>query len=84
MTPKSRLPCGHAAHVDLDLRVARAEAPDERQQRVDRGLVGADEDPPAPQVAQLADGLLGLLGQPHQPLRVLPQHAARLRERPLL
>ena len=47
-------------------------------------LVGPDEHAPAAQVAQLAHGLLGFLRQPHQPLRVLAQHAAGLGERPLL
>ena len=32
-------------------------------------LVGADEHAPAPQVAQLAHGRLGLLREAHQPLR---------------
>ena len=44
-------------------------------------FVGADEHAAAPQVAQLAHRRLGLLGQPHQPLRVVLQHAAGLGER---
>ena len=74
----------HAPHVNLDLGMDRPEAPDEREQRVHRGLVGADEHAPAPQVAELTDRLLGLLRQAHQPLGILAQHPAGLGQRPLL
>ena len=43
----------------------RAEALDQRQQRVHGRLVGADEHAAAPQIAQLAHRRLGLLGEPH-------------------
>ena len=62
----------------------RAEPRDERQQRVHGRLVGADQHAPPPQVPQLAHRLLGLLRQPHQPLRILAEHAARLGQRALL
>ena len=92
-TPKSRLPCatstptwrdGNAPHVDLNLRMRVAEAVDERQQRVHRAFVRADEHAAAAQVAQLADGLLGFFREAHQPLRVVAQHAAGLGQRALL
>ena len=60
------------------------EAADQRQQRVDRRLVGADEHASAPQVAQFAHGDFGFLAQAHEPLRVLAQHAPGLGERALL
>ena len=72
----------HAADVDGDVGIALAEARDERQQRVDRRLVGADEHAAAPHIAQLAHGRLGLLREPHQPLPVVLQHAAGFGQRP--
>ena len=73
------LPRGHAADVGGDVGVALAEPRDERQQRVDGGLVGADEHAAAAQIAQLAHRRLGLLRQAHEPLAVVLQHLARLR-----
>ena len=67
-----------AAHVDVDGREALVEPRDERQQAVDGAFVGADEHAAALEVAQLADGRLGLVGQAHQALGVVLQHAARL------
>ena len=49
---------------------------EQRQQDVDRRFVGADEDAPALQVAQVADRGIRLLRQPHQPLRVIEEHAS--------
>ena len=68
------LPCRDPAHVDGDVGIPLAEAPDERQQGMHGGLVGADEHPPAPQVAQLAHRRFGLLGEPDEPLPVVLQH----------
>ena len=48
------LPRRHAPHVHLDVRMAAAESIDERQQRVNGRLIGADEHAPALQIAQLA------------------------------
>ena len=60
---------------------AAAEPPDQRQQRVDGGFVRADEHAAAPQVAQLAHGRFGLLGQPHEPLPVVLEHLAGVGQR---
>ena len=40
---------------------------------MDGGFVGADQDAAALQVAQFADRAVGLLGEPHQALRVVEQ-----------
>ena len=40
-----------------------AEPLDDRQHHVDGGFVGADEHAPALQIAQFADGAVGLFGQ---------------------
>ena len=89
-TPKSRLPVEQfgrnlprrdAPDVDHRLRVLRVEAFDERQQRVDGGFVGADDDPPAPDLLELANRRFGVGGEPHQPLRVVLQQPAGLGER---
>ena len=53
---------------------------DQRQQHVDGGLVGADQHAAALQVAQVAHRRFGLLGQPHQALRVVEEHPAGLGE----
>ena len=47
-------------------------------------FVGADEHAAAPQVAQLAHRRLGLLGEPHEPLPVVLQHAAGVGQRAAL
>ena len=75
----------HAADVDRDLRVAAAR---------NRAISGSSvctaaslapiEHAPAPQVAQLAHGRLGLLGEPHEPLAVVLQHPAGLGQRAVL
>ena len=80
----ANLPRGYAPHVDLDVRMLVAESPDQRQQRVHGTLVGADQDPSAAQVAQLAHGGLGLFAEAHQALRVVAQDAAGLGEGALL
>ena len=51
---------------------------DERQQAVHRAVVGPDEHAAALEVGQLAHGRLGLVGEAHQPLGVVLQHAAGL------
>ncbi len=61
-----------------------AEASDERQDGVNRGFVGPDEDSSASQVAQVLDGPLGLLGQAQQTLGVVPQEASGLGQRGIL
>jgi len=73
---------GDAPHVNRDVGVALAEAADERQQRVHRRLVGADQHAAALQVAQLADGRFRFLGEPDEPLPVVLEHPARLGQRP--
>jgi hypothetical protein len=45
---------------------------------VDSRLVGADEHAPAPEVAQVADRRLRLLGEPDESMTVVLQHAACL------
>ena len=52
-----------------------AEVLEQRQHDVDRRFVGADQHAPALQVAQVADRGIRLLRQPHQPLRVVEEHA---------
>ena len=71
----------HAAHVGRDVGVALAEPGDERQQRVDRRLVRADEHPAAAQVAQVAHGRFGFFSQAHEPMAVVLEHLARFGER---
>ena len=56
----------------------------QRQQRVHRRFVGADQHAAAPQVAQLAHRRLGFFGQPHQPLAVVLQHPAGVGQRAAL
>ena len=51
----------------------RANGLDERQQGVHRRLVGADDDPAAAHLLQLADRRLGLGGEPQQPRGVVLQ-----------
>src|SRR5437773_6511131 len=70
------LPRRHTAYIERDVRVALAESDNQRQQRVNRRLVGADEHAAAPQVAELADGRFGFFGQAHEPLPVVLQHLA--------
>ncbi len=64
-----------AAHVHVDERMRLAESRDERQHGMHRGLVGPDEDPPAPQVAQVLHRALGLFGQAEQALGVVAEQA---------
>ena len=78
------LPRRHAAHVDGDVGNALPEARHQRQQRVHGRLVGADQHAAAAQVAQLAHRRFGLLGEPHEPLPVVLQHAARVGQRAAL
>ena len=78
------LPRRHPADVEGDLRMPLAEAPHERQQRVDRRFVGADEHAAATQVAQVAHHRLGLVGQTDEALPVVLQHLPRLGERAAL
>jgi len=69
-----------AADIDLHPWMLLPEALDQRQQDVDRRLVRADQDPAALQVAQVAHRAFRLLRQAHQPLGVIQQHPARLRQ----
>ena len=87
-TPKSRLrssssvgdlPRRHAPDVDARLRVLPREPLDDRQQRVDGRLVGADDDAAAPHLLQLADRGLRLGGEPQEPGGMLAQQDARPR-----
>jgi hypothetical protein len=78
------LPRRHAAHVDRNVRIPAAEHHDERQERVHGRLVGADEHAPAAQVAQLADGRLGFLGQPDEAMAVVLKRASRFGQRAVL
>src|ERR1051325_11387780 len=73
---------GHAAHIDRDIRVARAKPSDERQQRVDRRFVGANQHAPAAEVAQLAHRGLGSLRETHEPLAVVLKHFPGVGQRP--
>ena len=75
------LPRRHAPDLDARLRVLAREALDDRQQRVDRRLVRADDDPPAADLLQLAHRRLGLGRQPQQPRGVVLQQRARLGQR---
>ena len=70
-----------AAHVHVHQRMGLAEPVDERQHDVHRGLVGADQDPAAPQVAQVLDRAFGLFGQAQQALGVVAQQAPGLGQR---
>ncbi len=70
------LPRRDTADVDRDVGETAAETPDQRQQRVDGGFVGADQHASAPQVAQLPHGRFGLLGQAHETLPVVLEHPA--------
>ena len=69
---------GDAAHVHVDQRMRLTELGDERQHGVDRGFVGADQDPPAPQVAQVLHRALSLFRQAEQTLGVVPEEASGL------
>src|SRR5262249_29243892 len=66
---------------DRDVRILLAEARDERQQRVDRRFVRADQDAAAAEIPQFADGRFGFFREPHEPLTVVLQHAPRFGER---
>ena len=70
------LPSRDTADVDRDVRETAAEPANQRQQRVDGRFVGADQHASPPQVAQLAHGRFGLLGQAHEPLPVVLEHLA--------
>ena len=63
-----------------DARKLLAELVDERQQDVHGRFVRPDQNPPPLQIAQVADRRFRFLGQPHQALRVVEQHPARLGE----
>ena len=63
---------------------ACAEPVDERQHGVHRRFVGADQDAPAPQVAQVLDRAFGLFRQAQQALGVVPEQPAGLGQRGVL
>ena len=75
------LPRRHAAHVDDDVGMVERELLDVRQQAVDGGLVGADDDAAAADLLQLAHRRLRLVGQPEQPLRVVLEQPSGLGQR---
>jgi hypothetical protein len=70
----------HATDVGGNVGIALTESRNQREQRMHRRLVGADQHAPAPQVAQIADGGFGFLRQPHQPVPVVLEHPARFGE----
>src|SRR3954467_1864963 len=74
----------HTAHVDRDVGITLAEADDERQQRVNGRFVRADQDTPAPQIAQLADRGFGFFGEADEALPVVLQHPPGFGERSVL
>ena len=74
----------NAAHVDVHERMRVAVALNERQDGVHRGFVGADQHPPAAQVAEVLDRGLGLFREPEQPLGVVAQEPARVGQRGVL
>ena len=51
---------------------------DDGEEHVDRRLVCADEDTPLTEILQLPHGALRLVGQPHQPTRVVEQDGSGL------
>jgi hypothetical protein len=51
-------------------------AGDQRQHRVDAGLVGPDQHAPFPDVAQVGDGASGFIGEPQQTGGVVEQQLA--------
>ena len=74
------LPRRHAPHFDLGVRVVAAKPFDDRQQDVHGALVGADQHAAAPQVLQLPHGARRFVLEPRQPLGVVEQNLARLRQ----
>ena len=75
---RADLPRGNPAHVHVDERMRLTELGDERQHGVDRGFVGADQDPPAPQVAKVLDRAFSLFREAEQTLRVITEKAPGL------
>ena len=71
----------HAAHVDQHLGVGAPEAGDDRQQRMDGGFVGADDDAAAAHLLELADGELGVGGEGQQAAGIVLEEAAGLGQR---
>ena len=78
------LPRRHPADVDGNVGQPFAEPRHQRQQRVDRRFVGADEHPAPTQVAQLPHRRLGLLGQSHETLPVVLQDPSGVGQRAAL
>ena len=78
------LACAHAANVHVDPRAPFPELHHHGQQDVDGAFVGPDEHAAAFQVAQLADGGLGLVGEAKQAFAVVAQHAAGFGEAAVL
>ena len=75
------LPRRDATDLHGDARVSRREAVDVRQQGMDGRFVGADDDPPAPDLLELPDRQLGLAGQSEQALGVVLKQPAGLGQR---
>jgi hypothetical protein len=64
--------------------MAVAEALDERQHRVNRRFVAADQHAAAAEIAQVLDRFLGFLGEPQQAVGVVAQEPAGLGQRGVL
>jgi hypothetical protein len=60
-------------YVDMHQRMRLAEPGDEREDDVDRGFVGADQDAPTTEVTEVLDGNLCFLGKAEQALGVVAQ-----------
>ena len=70
-----------ASHVHDRVRMRGGEPLEQRQQRVDRRLVGADDQSAAAQLLQLPHRGLRLAREADEPLRVVLQQLARLGQR---
>ena len=78
------LPCRDAPDVHVHERMRFAEPRDERQDDVNGGFVGADQDAAATQVAEVLDGHLGLFGEAKQALRIVPEQPSGVGQRGVL
>ena len=67
----------HPTNLHQRLRMRLGEPVEKRKERMDRCLVGADDDTPATDLLELADRDLGICGEAQQPRRVLLQQPSR-------
>jgi hypothetical protein len=74
------LPRRDAADVDVHQRMRVAEARDQREHRVHRRLVAADEHAAAAEIAQVPHGMLRLFGESQQAVGVIAEQAPRVGE----